>query len=129
MLVPATAPALAAGPRTERVSVSTPGHQATGCWVFSKAPAISADGRYVVFGSNATNLVPGDTNAAMDVFVRDVVAGTTVRANVTSDGGQSKGEGTNPAARGGGRGGGLLSAAAPLGAGDTNNGGGACGGG
>jgi hypothetical protein len=35
----------------------------------SESPAISADGRFVAFGSNATNLVPGDTNDEFDVFV------------------------------------------------------------
>ena len=40
-------------------------------------PAISADGRSVAFESQATNLHPADTDAAEDVFVRDVVAGTT----------------------------------------------------
>src|SRR5690348_8035959 len=32
---------------------------------------VSADGRYVVFSSSASNLVPGDTNGADDVFVKD----------------------------------------------------------
>lgn len=40
-------------------------------------PSISADGRYVVFTSAADNLVPGDTNNATDVFVRDLWAGVT----------------------------------------------------
>ena len=34
-------------------------------------PSISADGRYVAFLSEATNLVPGDTNGIKDVFVHD----------------------------------------------------------
>jgi Tol biopolymer transport system component len=55
---------------TSRVSVSGTGEQATGD---SRDPAISADGRYVAFGSAASNLVPGDTNDAADVFVRDRV--------------------------------------------------------
>ena len=42
-----------------------PGQQRTA------TPAISADGRYVAFGSDASNLVAGDTNGAGDVFVRD----------------------------------------------------------
>jgi hypothetical protein len=44
--------------------------QANGC---GELPAISADGRYVVFASSASNLVPGHTNGADDVFVRDRV--------------------------------------------------------
>ena len=43
----------------------------------SDCPAISADGRFVAFNSDATNLVPGDTNGARDVFVRDRQTGTT----------------------------------------------------
>jgi WD40-like Beta Propeller Repeat len=38
----------------------------------SETPAISADGRYVAFSSDASNLVPGDTNHSDDVFVRDL---------------------------------------------------------
>src|SRR5262249_61613505 len=53
---------------TERVSVSTGGTQANSD---SVNPSISADGRFVVFESAATNLVAGDTNGTWDVFVRD----------------------------------------------------------
>lgn len=49
-------------------------------------PAISVDGRYVAFESNASGLVTGDTNSSNDVFVRDLVNGTTVRASVSSAG-------------------------------------------
>ena len=52
----------------------------------SGSPSISADGRFVAFESSATNLVAGDTNGTDDVFVRDLVAGTTVRASVDSAG-------------------------------------------
>jgi Tol biopolymer transport system component len=52
-------------------------------------PALSADGRYVAFYSNQTNLVASDTNAAVDVFVRDRVNGTTERVSVAAGGGQS----------------------------------------
>jgi Tol biopolymer transport system component len=53
----------------------------------SVKPSISADGRYVAFESSATDLVPGDTNHYFDIYVRDVVAGTTVRASVDTLGG------------------------------------------
>jgi hypothetical protein len=53
---------------TERVSLGSAGQQGD---FQSSWPGISADGRYVVFLSRATNLVPGDTNAKIDVFVRD----------------------------------------------------------
>ncbi|MDQ1655738.1 MAG: hypothetical protein QOD41_821, partial [Cryptosporangiaceae bacterium] len=58
----------------------------------SRHPSMSADGRYVAFTSAAANLVDGDTNGQDDVFVRDVVAGTTTRVSVASSGGQ----GTSP---------------------------------
>lgn len=44
----------------------------------SRNPAISADGRYVAFQSDADNLSAEDNNAFTNVFVRDLVAGTTV---------------------------------------------------
>lgn len=54
-------------------------------------PDISADGRYVVFPSGASNLVFGDSNGFTDVFVRDRKAGTTERVSVASDGTQANG--------------------------------------
>ncbi len=67
----------------ERVSVSSAGGQAD---FESDEPAISPDGRFVAFSSNATNLVAGDTNGHWDVFVRDRALGTTERVSVTSAG-------------------------------------------
>jgi len=55
----------------------------------SSEPSINKDGRFVAFMSSATNLVPGDTNVREDVFVRDRLNRTTVRANVSSTGEQS----------------------------------------
>lgn len=71
---------------TERISLSSSGEVANDS---SFARAISADGRFVVFVSPATNLVPGDTNADHDVFVRDRVSGLTERVSVASDGAQA----------------------------------------
>jgi Tol biopolymer transport system component len=71
---------------TQRVSVSSSGAEGDGP---SYPGQISGNGRYVLFGSYATNLVPGDTNGAPDVFVRDLEAGTTERVNVTSAGVQA----------------------------------------
>jgi Tol biopolymer transport system component len=68
---------------TERASVSSAGVQSNG---FSEGPAISADGRFVAFHSNADNLVPGDDNFADDVFVHDRLTGATERASVSSTG-------------------------------------------
>ena len=48
--------------------------------------AVSADGRTASFDSEATNLVPGDTNVAFDVFVRDRTTGITERVSVSSTG-------------------------------------------
>jgi len=61
-----------AGPgkrRTTRVSVQSDGTQATGG--DSRYPSLSSDGRYVAFGSASADLVPGDTNVQIDVFVHD----------------------------------------------------------
>src|SRR6202008_4109767 len=51
-------------------------------------PCISADGRYVAFSSWASNLVIGDTNGVVDVFIRDRQSGTTERVSVDSSGGE-----------------------------------------
>jgi Tol biopolymer transport system component len=52
---------------------------------------LSGDGRYLVFQSDASNLVPHDTNGRGDTFVRDLVAGVTERVSVRSDGSQLPG--------------------------------------
>lgn len=50
---------------------------------------ISANGRFVVFGSFASNLVAGDTNGKQDIFVRDIEAATTTRVSVSASGVQA----------------------------------------
>jgi Tol biopolymer transport system component len=50
---------------------------------------LSADGRSVVFSSDATDLVAGDTNGEFDVFVRDLRSGVTRRVSLTAAGGQA----------------------------------------
>ena len=50
---------------------------------------ISADGRFVLPGSAATDLVSGDTNAARDLFIRDTKLGRTTRVSVGQGGGQA----------------------------------------
>ncbi|MFI5692560.1 TolB family protein [Kribbella sp. NPDC051586] len=52
----------------------------------SREPSISADGRYVVFNSFASNLLPGDTNGAGDVFRRDLRTGRTTLVSVGLNG-------------------------------------------
>src|SRR5215813_8861590 len=102
---------------TIRASVDSLGRQANGP---SFNPAISADGRFVAFESDATNLVAGDTNGKRDVFVHDVTAGTTVRVSVDSLGRQSNGPSFNPAITGDGRFVAFESDATNLAPGDTN---------
>jgi hypothetical protein len=79
----------------ERVSVSSDEAEANG---MSMQPSISADGRHVSFVSYATNLVPsGDMDGTnTEVYVRDVVAGTTERATFNVDGGPSSGAALGP---------------------------------
>jgi Tol biopolymer transport system component len=71
-----------------RVSVATSGAQGNGA---SSAASLSDDGRYVTFTSSATNLVPNDTNAQPDIFVRDRELGTTQRVNLGIGGEQALG--------------------------------------
>ncbi len=52
----------------------------------SDYPAISADGRYVVFSSYARNLVPGDTNLNSDIFLHDRQTNETFMISVSSEG-------------------------------------------
>ncbi len=62
-----------------RVSVGPASAQAD---AGSRLPSVSGQGRYIAFESDATNLVPADTNGVADVFVRDVQLGITVRASM-----------------------------------------------
>jgi Tol biopolymer transport system component len=62
----------------------------SGITVSDVIPVISADGRYVAFVSNATNLVTNDTNNREDVYVRDLVAETTTLVSVNSTGTSSR---------------------------------------
>ncbi|RLV04445.1 hypothetical protein CTZ27_10855 [Streptomyces griseocarneus] len=72
-------------PRTEIVSVAADGTRGD---QRSISPAISYDGRYVAFDSEASNLIPGGTGTG-DVFLRDLRTGTIVRAGVGDDGRRS----------------------------------------
>jgi len=71
---------------TERISVGIDGAEANDK---SSDPRISTDGRYVAFLSSASNLVSGDGNGKPDVFVRDRMAGSTLRATLDSQGAES----------------------------------------
>jgi WD40-like Beta Propeller Repeat len=86
--------------KTKRVSVSSSGAQGNDS---SFEPSISADGRFVVFGSNATNLVGGDSNGQQDVFVRDLKTSKTKRVSVSSTGAQGNGQSFDPSISADGR--------------------------
>jgi hypothetical protein len=101
----------------ERVSVDSAGAQANGA---SGGISISADGRYVAFLSNASNLVSGDTNGNWDVFVYDRGTGTTQRVSVSSTGTQGNGDCDYPQISDDGRYVAFRSAASNLVQGDTN---------
>lgn len=62
----------------------------------SFTPSVSRDGRFVAFASDASNLVPGDTNHRRDIFVRDQQTGTTTRVSVSSRGKQANLDSYNP---------------------------------
>ena len=63
----------------------------------STGPSISADGRFVAFASFASNLVAGDANGAVDVFVHDRQTGQTVLASVDASGTQGDNDSSYPA--------------------------------
>ncbi|MEO7731487.1 MAG: Ig-like domain-containing protein [Kofleriaceae bacterium] len=103
---------------TVRVSVATGGGQATGT---SIDPRISDDGNRVAFTSTAFDLVANDANGATDIFVRDLVAGTTTRVSVGTTGGEGDLGAVEPAISGDGRFVAFTSAATNLTPGDTNH--------
>src|SRR5262249_44441227 len=88
---------------TIRVSVTSDGAGAEGDANPSSRPVVSADGRVVAFASNASSLVPDDTNGTTDVFIHDVVTGQTSRVSVASDGTQAAGQSALPAISADGR--------------------------
>ncbi len=103
---------------TTRVSVDSAGVEGdTG----SSSPSVSADGRYVVFESAASNLVAGDTNSASDVFVHDTSSGVTTRVSINSAGVEGNGSSLEPSVSTDGRYVAFHSLASNLVAGDTND--------
>jgi archaellum component FlaF (FlaF/FlaG flagellin family) len=130
---------------TQRVSVSPTGEQANGASEGPDSslrggkffgPSISADGTLVAFNSIASNLVPGDTNTCKDsgagldftlypgecpdIFVRNLVTGTTTRVSVDSNGAQSNDASSDPAISGDGSTVAFFTLASNLAPGDTN---------
>jgi hypothetical protein len=104
--------------RTERASVASDGTEANGG---SEEPAISADGRYVVFYNGASNLVPGDSNGLIDIFWHDMQTGKTERASVATNGAQANGQNLAPSISADGLLVGFVSGARNLSANDSNN--------
>ena len=102
---------------TERVSVASDGTEANHS---SFSPALSDDGRYVVFRSNATNLVADDTNQRFDIFVHDRSTGETARVNLATGGSQANNHSYRPDISGDGNWIVFESDATNLVAGDTN---------
>lgn len=82
------------------VSQSTNGILANGD---SFNPMVSSDGRFVVFESNASNLVAADTNGQTDIFVRDLLLNLTTRVSLNSGGLQAAGSSLQPSISDNGR--------------------------
>ena len=101
----------------ERVSVSSSGEEGNNN---SSRSSLSADGRFVAFGSFASNLVPGDSNGLTDIFINDTEAGTTERVSVSNTGEQSNGVSRSPSLSANGRYVAFHSSASNLVPGDTN---------
>lgn len=85
---------------TELISVSSSGQLSNGVNTY---PSVSRDGRFVVFESTATTLVPGDTNGRNDIFLRDTLNSTTTRISLTVSGQQASGHSTRPSISADGR--------------------------
>ena len=102
---------------TTRVSVASDGTQGIES---SFSPSVSADGRYVAFESASSNLVVGDTNDYIDVFIHDRVTGETTLVSVASDRTQGNGGSYHPFMSGDGGYIAFVSWASNLVEGDTN---------
>jgi Tol biopolymer transport system component len=85
---------------TTRVSLAYDGAEAD---AHSGRPSISANGRFVVFESDASNLVPGDANQATDIYMRDRWTGQTTRISVAASGAEARERSFNPVISGDGR--------------------------
>ena len=94
------APASAARAIVERLSISSGGGQAN---AGGDRPDMSADGRFVAFQSRASNLIVGDTNNSLDIYLRDRITGTTTRVSLANGGAQIIGASSGPAVSGDGR--------------------------
>ncbi len=102
--------------KTSRVSINSAGVEGDSG---STSAAISGDGRYVAFQSQAKNLVTADSNDAGDVFVHDRQTGQTTRVSVSSSGAEAQGASNDPSISADGRYIAFVSDAANLAAGST----------
>lgn len=100
------------------VSVSSDGSQGN---MDSEIASVTADGRYVAFVSEASNLVTGDTNAEADIFLHDRQTGETSRISIGLGGEEADGKSKHPQISADGRHIAFASYATNLVAGDTNN--------
>jgi Tol biopolymer transport system component len=82
--------------------------------------AATPDGRYIVFSSDSTDLVPRDTNETTDIFLHDLATGTTTLVSLASNGGQANGPSNDPILSADGRFVAFDSASDNLVPGDTN---------
>lgn len=118
-LIALLAPPASATSVTERISVGLRGAQSSDFGV-SSTSSVSSSGRFIAFESAADNLVPGDTNANSDVFLRDRKAGTTRRMSLGPAGVQGSGPSRGAVVAPGGRYVGFSSLATNLIANDSN---------
>ena len=81
---------------------------------------VSTNGQFVVFQSNASDLVANDTSGVTDIFVRNLTAGTTALVSVAPDGTPGNDASTDPVMTPDGRYVAFISSASNLVAGDTN---------
>ena len=95
-------------------SLAADGLSLPGTWT------LSSDNRYLAFSSDADNLVPNDTNRYRDIFVRDLLLGSTRRVSMAADGSAADGNSTEPSISGDGRFVAFTSGADNLVANDTN---------
>jgi Tol biopolymer transport system component len=100
-----------------RCSTDAAGNQVSGASAF---PAITSDGRYVAFASEATTLVPGDSNGKQDIFVKDLQTGAVARCSTDAGGGEANGSSSLPSVSADGRYVAFSSEASDLVSGDSN---------
>ena len=108
----------AVGQQTRRVSEDSSGAEGN---LASYEASVSADGRFVVFYSDASNLVAGDTNGFSDVFVCELATGLVERVSVDSTGAQANLNSYSPSISVDGQLVAFVSGASNLVSGDTNN--------